>query len=875
MKKGLFLIVLVVKMAFCYSQRENNVWYFGVKAGLDFNNGNPVNLNNSQAAALTACSSICNSSGQLLFYSNGKKVWNRNHQVMPNGTDLMGSDASTQSSIIIPKPNSNTIYYLFTNVNNALPIGIRFSEIDMTLNGGLGDVTLTKNIPLYSPACEKLCAVKNYADNTYWLLSHGFGNNEFAAFKIDASGVNTTPILSNVGSIVGAVNPYNTYNAQGYLKLSPDGSKIVCVNSYINVELFDFDVITGQVSNPILVNSFSGNRFCYSAEFSPSGNFLYVVARSGPAGLCKKIYQYDVQAQNIQSSEVIIINGNYDFGGIQLAPNCKIYIGNNALTVTSQPLYVINNPDVAGTMCDFQPTNMNLTGICLIGLPQFIQNTNCKSRVILNDDLCIGDASSFYLAGDDQILQASWQFGDGNTSNLVSPTHTYNAPGNYIVTGDFATQTGNFTISKQITVAQNPVAYTVPDVVFCGQTSATYNLTNLNTSILGNQSNQIYGISYFASASDAASHNNLLSPIQTFSSNATTIYAKVYRLSNFDCYSLISFKILLTDYPTLNPITDFKICDDGSSNDGIATFDLNTKTLEILNGQSPNDFSVKYFENLNDAQGNIHPILNPVNNTINPQKIYARIAALPSEECSLIGSFDLVVSPSPEVNLNAKYVLCRGNQNSVYINLPNHFQSYLWSTGNQTNTVNINTPGNYWVTVTQNLNQMICSRTFYFEVILSDKAIIQKIQTQDWTDHQNIIQIIVDPQSLGDYEYSIDGIHYQDSNEFQNLSAQEYDVYVRDKNGCGITTDQVFLLMYPKFFTPNEDGYNDTWEIKFSQTEPNISIQIFDRYGKLLAENVKQWDGKFQGKQLPADDYWFVVKRENKREYKGHFSIKR
>jgi gliding motility-associated-like protein len=130
----------------------------------------------------------------------------------------------------------------------------------------------------------------------------------------------------------------------------------------------------------------------------------------------------------------------------------------------------------------------------------------------------------------------------------------------------------------------------------------------------------------------------------------------------------------------------------------------------------------------------------------------------------------------------------------------------------------------------------------------------------------------------GDYEYSLDGINYQDSNEFFNLNIDEYTVCVRDKNGCGITTDDVYLLYYPKFFTPNSDGYHDYWQLINSEKEPQNQIFIYDRYGKLIKQispsNIG-WDGTLNGNPLPTNDYWFTLIRQNGKEYRGHFTLKR
>jgi gliding motility-associated-like protein len=859
----------------CHAQRENNIWYFGNKAGLDFNSGNPVNLTDGQIFTIEGCAAISNISGQLLFYTDGRKVWNRNHQIMANGSGLRGHASSTQSAIIVPKPNSNTIYYIFTTSERADSNGICYSEVDITLNGGLGDVNANKNIQLFAPTCEKICAVKNLTDGTYWVVTHGYENNTFLAFKIDSAGVSTSPVISNVGTFVGSINPLEDYNVQGYLKFSSSGSKLVCVNTYINVELFDFDIQTGQINNPIIVNRASQHRYCYGAEFSPSGNILYLSSSLSSSIEQNIIYQYNLLSSNISASETRINATNArGVGALQLASNCKIYIANSSTTLGNRSLYVINNPDILGVNCDFQSSNVPLSGKCWVGLPQFIEYSTCKNRTIINDDICIGGSTTFSLGGSENITTALWRFGDGNTSTNINGQNNYNAAGTYIVSGDFTTPTGNFSISKQITVPENPVANTPEDITLCGQTNLTYDLSALSNTILGNQSTNIYGISYFASMADATSHTNILSPIQTYVTPSTVVYAKVYRLSNFDCNGITSFKILLSDYPISNPISEFKICDDGLTNDGFATFDLNSKTAEFLNGQSPNDFKVSYHWNLQDAENNNNPILAPITNTTSPQTVYARIATLPAEQCYKTASFSLVVQPSPEFDMKPIHVLCEGNGNYVEVSVPDTFSNYYWSTGSAASWTRIAIPGRFWVKVSQRVNRFRCSRTKEFQVVLANKATIKKIELQDWTDNQNSILILIDSNSLGEYEYSIDGINYQESNLFDGLTANEYTVYVREKNGCGITTDEIFLLTYPKFFTPNDDGYNDEWSIRFSETEPNLFIKIFDRYGKLLS-TLLSWNGKFEGKPLPSDDYWFVVTRENGKEYKGHFTLKR
>ena len=140
----------------------------------------------------------------------------------------------------------------------------------------------------------------------------------------------------------------------------------------------------------------------------------------------------------------------------------------------------------------------------------------------------------------------------------------------------------------------------------------------------------------------------------------------------------------------------------------------------------------------------------------------------------------------------------------------------------------------------------------------------------------NYIEIIASGD--GDFEYSIDGINYQDSNYFSNIQGGMHTVFVRDKDGCGQDSEEVTVIDYPKFFTPNDDGYNDFWQIKGIVNFPNSETLIFDRYGKLLARitsNDLGWNGLYNGKQMMSNDYWFRTDLGDGKTFSGHFSLKR
>lgn len=880
LKKTLAYIFILVaffsNLTACYAQKENNIWYFGNKAGLDFNSGSPVNLSDGQIKTNEGCASISNQSGQLLFYTDGEKVWNRNHQVMPNGYNLLGHKSSTQAVIIVPLPSSNNTYYIFTTTHVANPEGLRYSIVNMNSDGGLGDIVV-KNVLLYSPVCEKLCAYK-MNDGNYWVISHAYNSNAFIAYKVNSEGIVENPVVSNVGVVLTNNTVFGNYITQGHIKFSPNGSKIVCVNGYTNVELFDFNLSTGIVSNPKVVNTLQMTRFCYGAEFSPSGSLLYISSGFTSYSGQKNIYQYNIEAEDITSTEVLINNPSYFIGGaLQLGPDCKIYCTNAVPVNGVKSLSIINNPDIIGIGCGFQLSSTPLSGTCVGGLPQQIERGSCQKREIINDDVCVGENTTFTISGGNDIESIVWNFGDGTTSTSLLGEHYYTSAGNFTVSANFTT-TLNEQISKTklVTIANNPIANNPGNINICGELGTVYNLNQLDNIIKGNQSADIYGISYFNSLSDAENHINVQNDNVELNQEINTFYAKVYKFNNFDCNSIISFSIFLNHLPDEINISDLYLCDDSQDNDGKTNINLNGKNEEIFNSLQNNNYIIKYFFSQEEAITENNSIVsNNFQNVSNPQKIYARVTNKNDSQCYKIFTFNIIINQIPVINIKDQYIYCEEVSNSVTISLPNNYDSYLWSTGESSASVKISTPGNYSVSVTKNYATLSCTTTKTFEIIKSNIASIKKVDTKNFSQNNTLV-IYVDGNGI--YEYSIDGYTYQDSNVFSNLNSGEYTIYVKDKQGCGISNIKTYILSYPLFFTPNGDGYNDVWQIENFDFDPSIEITIFDRYGKIvfaLNKNNKFWNGKYNNKDLASDDYWFKIERENNQIYHGHFSLKR
>ena len=202
------------------------------------------------------------------------------------------------------------------------------------------------------------------------------------------------------------------------------------------------------------------------------------------------------------------------------------------------------------------------------------------------------------------------------------------------------------------------------------------------------------------------------------------------------------------------------------------------------------------------------------------------------------------------------------------------FSSYLWNTGASTNSIIISAAGDYSVTVT---NANGCKAVKKFTVTSSGVATITGAEVNDFAGNENAV--LLEFSGIGSYEFSLDGSYFQDNPLFTGIAPGKYLAYARDKNGCGLSVPySVYVLDYPRFFTPNGDGYNDVWKIKNLNLFPTATIIIYDRYGKLLYEINSintSWDGLYNETELPSDDYWFQLNFGDGKIIKGHFSLKR
>ncbi len=326
---------------------------------------------------------------------------------------------------------------------------------------------------------------------------------------------------------------------------------------------------------------------------------------------------------------------------------------------------------------------------------------------------------------------------------------------------------------------------------------------------------------------------------------------------------------ILPDLVNANEPEDLFYCIDGGESIS-HDFDLSELNDTILGDQSEDLYILTYHISQADAEAGANALPELYTATQPVTTIYARLIHNYITVCYDIVSFQLLLNENPVLQVQEPYYIC--DDSTVTLFAGNGYDSYVWSTGQTTSSITVSESGNYTVTVTDGP----CDATGEIIVELSSVPTIVDIDTDDWTYDNNII--VVSAVGDGDYEYSLDGFIYQSENTFTNLEAGVYTVYIRDINGCGVVEEDIALLNYPKFFTPNGDGINETWRIPFSYFEPELYVFIYDRYGKLITgfdAESHGWDGTYNGKRLPSTDYWFVVTRQDGRVHKGHFSMVR
>ncbi|OGS71365.1 MAG: hypothetical protein A3F91_04825 [Flavobacteria bacterium RIFCSPLOWO2_12_FULL_35_11] len=690
--KNLIYILLLFATIGALAQGEANFWYFGSQGGLNFNNGTATVALGSSINTNEGCASFSNASGNLLFYTDGIKVWNKNHAVMPNGTNLLGNPSSSQSAIIVPHPGNSNLFYIFTvganeynsdGVLTRVTDGLNSYTVDMRLNFGLGDVVLNSRIDLSigqnAQWTEKVTSVKGAECNTFWVIS--LVNNTFISYKIDETGLINSAIISTVN--------FYPNDLRGYLKVSPDGKKLASAtqSNQGNLLLYSFDDTNGKVSNDgqILISNIQQDGQPYGVEFSPRTSKLYCSTYNYTTQI-NKLFQFDLENPNIGSSKFLVKAKSGFRGALQLAPNGKIYA-----TVPpdydhgTQFLDAVNLPDELGINCNYQENAMDLgSGRAMQGLPPFIasillpveitdgittqnlNNTTAKRCLAENYQLTpinISGTSTYKWAFNGLQISTSASL---NLNNLA-----FSDAGIYKLEVENIDACGFRIVYKgevKLEVYTPPTITRSTNILQCDDNTDGYVAFDLHSlrdaEILNLQSATVFEVVYFKNQADADANTNPIPNLYTNSVpfGTNTLFARIQNIQNPICYETASFTVQVFESPKPPAtISNLALCDSnltGTDTDGIEKFNLKSKETEILNGQSATKFTITYFRDPALTDQIIGNLTSFQNTTANLQPIYVKIVNNSNPTCVVTKSFNLEVFALPVINSTFIFKQC-------------------------------------------------------------------------------------------------------------------------------------------------------------------------------------------------------------------------
>jgi gliding motility-associated-like protein len=780
--------------------KGNYNWYFGDKAGLNFKGNSPTVITTSKDSTYGGSAAISDPNGKILFYTDGRNIYNKNNQIMTGGTGVLAQDTS-QATLIVPDARANNIYYVFaTN-----PIdGLTYSIVDLSYNNGLGKVT-QENIPLASPVTEQIAGVKDSTGNSFWAVTHGVNNNEFISYRIGKAGLDTTKVISNVGSTITGTD--------GYIKFSEDGSlAAVTMPNENRVEIYNFNTSTGKFT---LKDTITNITDPFGVEFSDDNSKIYV---STQVLGNSHIYQYNIS----KASNPLIMASKYDltpnssssYGALQMGPDQKIYVAIQG----SSTLAVINNPDQDTTSASFQQTGVDLgNGKSNLGLTNFIANHFKTSSWSLADaDTCVGMTTLFQANAPDSVTKWVWHFGDGSTSTTKNPTnsHKYPGPGIYHFSVDALGPCKDTTLSQTVHI----IAYPVPaihDTLMCSPITYTLNAGN----------NPGAGFLWSTGSTN-----------QIITTDTTGTYQVTVAIGQ--CATTKTATV------TFAPVNSFDLGNNQTLCNGDSV---------VLNSLNP---------------GLTHQWSTGVNSqsiVVKTSGSYS-VTVTNGGKCPKSDNIQLTFITPPTISLGPpNQVICIGNSKTLDAGTYNGFH-YLWSTGDTTHSIIAKTSSLYGVKVYQ--GKCASGDTIQLTVSpgpsiqLPGQEIICTEQKDTVTLNSGLNVTGVPAVS---YHWSPGG---ETSPSLTVTSPGTYSLIAYDVNQCPSPVASSVVLdiceariFIPNIFSPNGDGRNDEFKIAGANIT-SFHLELFDRWGELIfvSNDINtSWDGMYRGNIVEEGAYVWKI----------------
>ncbi len=776
----LLLSVLLLTSAVSWGQYlgEGSNWYFGDQAGCTWctlqANGDPMYLMDGMVDTNEGVATISDSQCNLLFYTDGILVWDALHNVMPNslgtspGGSLTGDPSSTQSGVIVPKPMDPNTYYIFSVDANIGSGGLAYTRIDMLANGGTGDVDLAeKNIALFNPSTEKIAAVNHANNGDIWVITHQWNNNQFNVYLVTSTGVNvTTPVISNVG----VIHSGTSGNTRGYMKASPGGGMVCLGIEGMNIwELFTFNNSTGQLTDAITLD-YTMNDDCYGVEFSVDEHYLYGSERWGT-----DLHQWDVSlttpAAIIASHQLVATLGTANGGALQLAPDQKIYLARNGTKYLGR----INDPILAGTACNYVDNavllgpDMNSARDSNEGLPTFIA-TFFNQAEFTFETSCDHDTVTFFIPNPQGLDMAYWNF-DWPTSNpnyIYSGTQDtvqfiYSAGGVYTV--ELVTERDNDydTVYADVFFSQTPDVNLGPDQTLCTNETLFFDLSFNDQYALDGSCDYFWEADLGTQTFYDSTATYLIDKpgIYTVTVYSDSICGQVTDILEIE-YNNVEAD-LGVDITSGLCVGDVHVLDATYANQtyGVSTYQWNT--------------------------GSNQPTINVMSTGIYSVTIY-------NGQCEDADSIYIEFDNPLTYPLGPNANLCVGSL--ITLDAGNSGANYAWSTGMFTQTIDVDIPGTYTVTITNACGQIVD------DILLTPLDIPEVDLGADITICEGTPEVISAYVDNSTYIWSTGAV----TDQIAVFYGGNYAVTVT--NECGSNFDEIYV--YGDIPLPNYSLGNDT-----------------------------------------------------------------
>ncbi|MFT4031345.1 MAG: gliding motility-associated C-terminal domain-containing protein [Siphonobacter sp.] len=890
------------------SQQSTSNWYFGSNAGISFSGGSASVITDGKLDVPEGTSTISDENGNLLFYTDGQVIYDKNGDLMGSITAALdsikmgGSLSSTQAALIVPEPSCRgciTTYYVFTtrDVNDSTKC-LEYSVVDMRLNNGNGLIT-QKNVTVQCNITERLTSVMNPADSTYWLLTHEYGSNNLILKRITANGVEDASTIS-IG-----IPETSEYQGEGQIKFSNDGTKIGLVvpgsgTDHNYVEIYNFGDSTGTITSLVTLDLGLAPPTVYGIEFSPDGTKVYITLK-GDGDSTSVLLQYDLTSGDstiIAASKLVISTSTEVYGALQYAADGKIYMAIEG----SSSLGVINDPDgTTLTEIDFEEDGFSLGGKTSgLGLPNFVQSDiePPTGPGISVDGLCFGDTTSFSSGPICDPLEDTyqWDFGDGTTSTQSAPTHVYAAANTYTVTLRQTNACKDTTMTYQVTINPTPDPNLGTDITKCATSvELDSKVTLANSQYVWMRDGTILDVPSTASK------------ITVDTSGTYIVLVALGECSDSDT---ITVSLLQPPSYQLQPDTSF--CAGGSvqlsaESGGTAYQWSNGETTQQITVNQSGTYSVNVTIPQNGIDCVVSDTINvsvlpvPTVNVGSALSICAnnapvQLAASPTggswsgtgvdstglftPSTQIVGTQTLIysvtaangcigsaakqvtVAVAPVFSLGPDQTYCADS--TVTLSAPDTTGArYLWSTGATTVSISPTASGSYAVTMI--IGSCRGSDTVAVTILPLPNVSVQDQASLCVADNQTV-RLDAGGNYTMHYYWSPTG---DTTRAITVTQVGVYTVEVQNTYGCTEThninvVDLCEAEIYvPDIFTPNGDGQNDDLHIVTKYVlDQDYELRIYNRWGELIfrtTDKNERWDGKYKGRDFPPQSYAWLI----------------